>query len=141
MTTTRPVKVLFADDDDDTLELLGHAARYIGRFDVRLASDGAEVERLLNTEEFDVLCLYVEMPIAFGTTIAAEIRRYDCSIPIIFLTGRHGREVRETAHQTGAELVEKPVEPRYLMALIQRLADERSDYHGPERRKLSVNTS
>jgi len=139
--TERPVKVLFADDDEDTLALLGRAAKYIGHFDYRLAHDGAEVEFLLNSETFDVLCLDVEMPVAYGTTIAAEIRRMDSGIPIIFFTGRTGREVRATAHQTDATVVTKPAEPGYLMELIGNLAKARSKFHGAERRHMSLNTS
>jgi DNA-binding response OmpR family regulator len=138
---SRPVRVLFADDDPDTLELLGSAAEHIGHFDYRLACDGGEVETWLNSEEFDVLCFDVEMPVAYGTTIAAEVRRMDWGIPIIFLTGRTGREVRSTAHQTQAQLITKPVEVGYLMELIARLARERAPYHGPERREMSVNTT
>jgi DNA-binding response OmpR family regulator len=139
--TGRRIKVLFADDEEEMLDLLGIAAHTIGNFDYRLAKDGGEVEWYLRNESFDVLCLDVEMPIAYGTTIAAAVRRLDMSIPIIFLTGRCGREVRSTSHEVGAELVHKPADIGYLIELIKRLASERNPYHGPERRIMSINTT
>jgi DNA-binding response OmpR family regulator len=137
----RRLKVLFADDDSDTLELLGMAAKRIGNFDYRLASDGSEVEHLLQNESFDVLCLDAEMPVAYGTTIARVVRTQDINIPIIFFTGRSGREVRLAIQEVKAEYVSKPADPVELMTLIKRLGNERNPYHGPERRKLSVNTT
>lgn len=137
----RPIRVLFADDDEDTLVMLGKAAEYIGHFYYKLARDGAEVIDLMNREEFDVLCLDVEMPVAYGTTIASQIRSVDSGIPIIFLTGRSGREVRSTAHQTGATILSKPADAGYLVELIESLARHRSQYHGPDRRIMSLNTS
>lgn len=137
----RRIKVLFADDDDDTLELLGMAARRIGNFDYRLARDGADVERLLDTETFDVLCLDAEMPVAYGTTIARVVRQRDVNMPIIFFTGRSGREIRLTTQEVNATLITKPAAPAFLMGTIARLANERKGYHGPERRQVSLNTT
>jgi DNA-binding response OmpR family regulator len=137
----RRIKVLFADDDPDTLDLLGLAARRIGNFDFRLASDGAQVAHFLETEQFDVLCLDAQMPIAYGTTIARMVRDRDISMPIIFFTGRSGREVRLATEEVGATLVTKPASPGHLMTMIAKLASERISYHGPDRRVLSVNLS
>jgi len=135
----RRIKVLFADDDEDILELLALAAVRIGHFDYCLARDGAEVETCLENGTFDVLCLDAEMPVAYGTTIARLLRAQHNYVPIIFFTGRNGREVRLTAEEVKATIVEKPASLGDLMELIRKLAQEHGGYQGPERRTTSVN--
>ncbi|MCH8904052.1 MAG: response regulator transcription factor [Bacteroidetes bacterium] len=88
MNSSNKTKILLAEDDPNLgivlkeyLELKGH--------DVTLCTDGEACSiAYFESTDFDLLILDVMMPKKDGFTLAAEIRKTDKRIPIIFLTAK-----------------------------------------------------
>lgn len=125
----RPM-VLLAEDDPDLRMMMGSMLRGEG-WDVLAASDGEDLLNLLSAASRgemrapDALVLDVRMPCHGGDEIVGALRRTGWSQPIVLITGFASASVRARAHEDGASAVlEKPVDPRPLAALLFELLDE-----------------
>ena len=116
----RALRVLIADDEPDTLTTLGMLLTAEGA-EVRLASAGLEVARLVAEFSPDVVTLDLALPDHSGLEVARELRDCygkDCPV-LICVTGRTGDEDRAKAVQSGfRHFVAKPYEPRELVQLV-----------------------
>ena len=124
---TNPVsgspRVLLADDDEISRQLLGAAMRRMG-FDVHTASDGDEALDLIAKAQPDLLVLDFEMPALNGAEICHRLRTSDNedwrNLPVIMLTAHAGEEEEIACLQAGAnDFVTKPVSREILGARIQ----------------------
>lgn len=119
------MRILFADDTQDTLNLYGLAMRLNG-IDAELACDGEEAVRCVEQSPapFDAIVLDVEMPHMNGWDALSAIRRLPqgqtCYI-IMFTAYGDTRENRARALERGADFVlQKPVLPQLLTDLIRQ---------------------
>lgn len=112
-------RILVVDDEQDLRALL---QRYLTdqHFTVRTASDAAQMSRLLQRENFDVLILDVMLPDEDGMSICRRLRTQGETIPIIMLTARGEVVDRIMGREMGADdYLTKPFNPRELVACIQ----------------------
>ncbi len=98
------------------------------------AADGALGLERAQTERPDVVLLDVMLPKVDGFTLAAELRRLGCKVPILLLTAKGGVGDRVTGLDAGADdYLAKPFEPQELLARVRALlrrvkrADARMD--------------
>jgi DNA-binding response OmpR family regulator len=117
----RPLRVLIADDERDTLVTLGVLCRDAG-MDVRLVKWGADV--IPATREFapDVILLDLGMPDRGGNDIAEELTEsYGVEVPtLIAVTGYSSEDDRRMARESGfQDFIAKPYDPQ---SLLKRLA-------------------
>ena len=86
------IKVAFCDDD---VSVLGEVSALVDQYrvernqEIGYAAFKSPLELLAEVERgmrFDILFLDVIMPGQNGISAAKEIRKYDCSVKIIFLT-------------------------------------------------------
>ncbi len=82
----RNMKILFADDDNNQLEILRKWSKLKG-YDAKFASNGKEALRAYEEEGFDVAVLDVDMPEMDGLTTAEELARLNPQIKVIIFTG------------------------------------------------------
>lgn len=149
----RPYSVIFADDDPDTLEMLFIVGRHQG-WEVETATTAEELlakveERCLSARQcFDIVVTDVSFfnagqPGVSGITAGRQLERAFPNLPILFLTGYGGLLTRDNIKQIStADYLEKPAEPRNLIARIEYLIRFTSNrYEGPERRRTSINRS
>lgn len=84
------IRVAICDDDPSVLqELREFLERYRGKQDLTYTDFGSPLELLAGIErgeQFDILFLDILMPGQNGIEAAAEIRRYDSRVKIVFLT-------------------------------------------------------
>ena len=118
--STRPVRVLAADDDADLLALIGFTLRQAG-FEVLTAKDGSAALYAFAREAPDFVLLDVNMPALNGLDVCREIRTRS-TVPIMMLTVRDQEDDLVAALDAGADdYVLKPFSPRALLARIRAL--------------------
>lgn len=119
--TSRPLKILVADDDADLLALLGFTLNQAG-FDVRTARDGSGALQAFEHESPDFVLLDINMPAPNGLEVCRQIRGRS-TVPIMMLTVRDQEDDLIAAFDSGADdYVRKPFSPRSLIARVRALA-------------------
>lgn len=64
------------------------------KIDISVFADGDPfIKSYINENKYDVVFLDIQLENSDGMSIAAEIRKYDSSVPIIFVTGLENRAV------------------------------------------------
>jgi len=114
-------RILVIDDDAELRALL---LRYLGEngFEVRVAADAQQAERLLGRETFDMMVLDLMLPGEDGLSICKRLRARGEALPIIMLTARGDPVDRIVGLEIGADdYVAKPFSPRELLARIQAM--------------------
>lgn len=104
-----PPRVLYAEDHDDTRELVSLLLRR-GGFEVVEAASGSEfMSRLAGGGHFDLYLLDHSFPDASGVELCRATRERDPAAPILFYSGRALPKEREEALGAGAsEYLVKP---------------------------------
>ena len=116
----RPLRVVIADDNRDTVMLLGILLRSEG-IDVRLATTGSEVQAAVGEFRPDAVLLDIAMPDRSGLQVALELTRdYGANCPILIAVTAHSDETarRLTAKSGFRHHVGKPYDPDALLRLV-----------------------
>src|SRR4029079_7953867 len=88
-------------------------------YDVTLAADGEQTQRLLKEQPFDLAVLDIMMPGPDGLQIVRHLRRRS-EMPVIFLSARSSDIDKVAGLQLGADhYVTKPFNPTELVARVQ----------------------
>jgi DNA-binding response OmpR family regulator len=89
-------------------------------YEISLATDGAEAERLAMSESFDLIVLDVMLPVKDGFEVCRNIRRAGVTIPIVMLTARAQEAEKVLGFELGADdYVTKPYSARELRARVK----------------------
>lgn len=116
----RPLRVVIADDERDTLVTLGILLRSEG-VDVRLTSKGADVETAVAEFRPDAVLLDIAMPDRSGLQVALDLaRQHGQKCPVLIaLTAHSGDAARRLTAQSGfRHHVAKPYDPDALLELV-----------------------
>jgi DNA-binding response OmpR family regulator len=123
-------RILVADDDRNIADL---ERMYLAKagYDVAIARDGDETQKMLREQQFDLLVLDIMMPGPDGLQIIRALRRRS-ELPVIFVTARSGDIDKVAGLQLGADdYVTKPFNPAELVARVQSVL-RRSRTNGDE---------
>ncbi len=110
--------ILYVDDDQRLCRLI---RRYLERADyhVTCAVNGEQMHEALNSHQYDLILLDINLPDKDGLSLAREVRNTS-SIPIIFLTARADVDDKVNGFEIGADdYVTKPFEEKELLVRIQ----------------------
>lgn len=122
----RPLRVLVADDNRDTVMMLGILLRSEGMV-VRLTTRGAEVQAAVGEFRPDAVLLDIGMPKISGYEAARRLRqRYgdDCPV-LVAVTGWKQASDRILASLAGFDHhVAKPYDPNELVKLLAKIRRE-----------------
>lgn len=127
----KQISVLFADDDEGTLQMLAYEGRDRG-WHVETATSVSEIidkvnEFCINKDQcFDAIVADLHYfsnpdehyPKLTGVTAARSIRKVYEDIPIIFVTGYSNTLINKQAEKYSNEIIQKPVD---LMELFSRI--------------------
>lgn len=124
------LRVLLAEDDPNLGTVLKDSLELEDNY-VELYDDGEKAWNAFNKEDFDICILDVMMPKKDGFTLAAEIKKVDKNIPIIFLTAKSMQEDRIKGLSIGADdYITKPFSFEELNlrieAIMRRIKDART---------------
>jgi putative two-component system response regulator len=115
------MRVLIAEDDADSLDLIEHALAVRG-YDVTRARDGLEALELVRTGQFRIVISDWEMPGLSGVELCREVRRRIASAYVYFilLTSRKGTPHVIDGLKAGAdEFLTKPFDPHELYVRLR----------------------
>jgi CheY-like chemotaxis protein len=124
-----PLRILLAEDNlinqkiaSKLLESRGHS--------VKTVYNGREVLAALESAQFDLVLMDIQMPVMDGFACATEIRRRESAtgdhLPIVAITAHAASGDGERCAQAGVdEYVTKPLRPRQLFQAIQSSLDAR----------------
>ncbi len=117
------IRVLLVEDEPSVREA---ARRILDRegFDVVTAGNGPEALAVDNPDDLDVLLTDVVMPGGLsGTRVAAEIRRLNPGIGVVYMSGYSAEAVaNHGVLEEGVELVNKPFSRREIVEAVERAA-------------------
>lgn len=111
--------ILVVDDDVRLRDLL---SRYLGEqgFDVKVAADGHQMDKLRAREHFHLIVLDLMMPGEDGLSICRRLRGQGDHTPIVMLTAKGDEIDRIVGLEMGADdYLPKPFNPRELLARMQ----------------------
>ena len=112
-------RILLVEDD----QTLGYALKTyleMQNFFVSWQTDGQKGLDEFQQQKFDLCIVDVMMPVMDGFTLAAELKRNNPEIPLIFLTARSMKIDKLQGFQKGADdYIVKPVDEEELIARIQ----------------------
>ena len=112
-------KILILESDRRTAKKLADYLAANG-YDVLTAPNAVEGLQVILDQSPDLIICEVWMPVGVGFSLAQRLRDLGLdNIPIIFMTNRKEKDLRETARQMGAaDFFEKPCAPETILASI-----------------------
>ncbi len=114
-------RILLAEDDQNLGSLLKEYLDLKGYF-ADLYPDGDKAYKGFIKEHYDLLLLDIMMPVMDGFTLAAEVRRINKEIPIIFLTAKALKEDVLEGFAIGADdYITKPFSMEELLFRIEAI--------------------
>lgn len=114
-------KILIIEDDLDLAQLIAQALR-VDHHQVETVLDGRQGWERLNTYGYDLLVLDWNLPEMSGLDLCRRFRAAGGDLSILFLTGRHKLEEKETGLDAGADdYLTKPFSVRELTARVRAL--------------------
>ena len=132
---TRPIRVIFADDNDSLRLLATYTLSARRGFAlVNPVSDGSEVLELLDRHEVDCIVLDVDMPVLGGFETLVVLQQRCPAVPVVLLTGFTGPAFAERARAAGAAaLLDKGQGLGQLRSTISRVIAEAAERTGTKR--------
>ena len=123
-TPPAPHRILYIDDDPGIGRLVQRQLQRAG-FDVTLAHEGEEGERLAATGGFDAIGLDHYMPGRDGLEVLERLRALPGIPPVIFCTGAEEPRIAVTALKSGAaDYVVKDVQGGFIELLAASILQE-----------------
>lgn len=114
-------RILLAEDDLHLGILLVDFLEAEG-FAVKLCRDGELAIHAFQNQPFDLCLLDVMMPRKDGFTVAAEIRKQNPHMPLLFITARSAKEDKLKGYGLGADdYITKPFDEEELLWKIQAI--------------------
>ena len=116
------INVLYVEDEQGLALIVKDSLEDYG-FHVEHRENGNEALACFKNERPDVIVLDVMMPLMDGFTLAAEIRKMDPQIPILFLSAMtQSEDVVKGFHLGANDYVRKPFKIEELIVRIEALA-------------------
>ncbi len=122
-------QVMLVEDDESLGFLIKDSLDSLGWI-VHLYPDGEKGLSGFHSNTFDLCILDIMLPFKDGYDVAANIRKYNQHVPIVFLTARSQTEDKIRGFQIGADdYVCKPFSIEEFKYRLQALLKRASDHH------------
>lgn len=129
-------KILLVEDDPSFGGLMRDFLR-MNDLDVELCTDGEMGRETFYRERFDLCILDVMMPKMDGFTLAAEIKKMNKDIPVIFLTAKTLREDMMKGYQIGADdYITKPFDSEILLMKVNAILKRNASQNAREKQSV-----
>lgn len=131
-------KILIAEDEVSLAGVIADSLIRLG-YSVKVAENGLEAIKYLQTENFDLYLLDVMMPRLSGWDVAEEIRKQDAHTPILFLTAKTGKDDLIKGYGSGGnDYLRKPFHLEELLLRIKELLNRNSEHGTPNNIKIGL---
>lgn len=119
---------IFLVEDDLSFGAVLKSYLEINDFDVDWVDDGQHALSQFKKSDYEICILDVMLPNVDGFTIAAEIRKINTEIPILFLTAKNLREDVLKGYKTGADdYITKPFDTEVLIFKLKAILKRHSN--------------
>lgn len=124
-------RILVVDDTPNNLDLTSRILKRAG-YGVDTAENGEEGVRMAGLWRYDLVVMDMAMPGINGGEATMQIRNAERTagtrrVPVIAFTANALQEVRQRAMRSDMDdFITKPIEPRKLLAAVERSLDDRS---------------
>jgi two-component system OmpR family response regulator len=113
------LRVLVADDEEYTRDLLSTALRFVG-YEIEVACDGVEALRRAASFRPDLIVLDVMMPGHDGFEVCRRLRADGSATPVIFLTARDATDDKLAGFTKGGDdYITKPFSLEEVVARVR----------------------
>jgi CheY-like chemotaxis protein len=114
-------RVLIVDDEPAICEIVDRMLRQ-GGYETEIAYNGAGALARVETGSFDLLLTDVKMPDVSGDALAAEVRRLDPDIKVLYFTGYSDQLFKDKGVLwEGEAFVDKPASGQGLLEAVALL--------------------
>jgi DNA-binding NtrC family response regulator len=110
--------ILVVDDDEATTTLVSRMLQRNG-YATRVASGGAEAERILEGEEVDAIVVDLRMPGMTGVELVTRARDRHRRVTAIYMSGYAGDRTALPAGEAEATILEKPFSGGQLLRAVE----------------------
>ncbi|RME49909.1 MAG: DNA-binding response regulator [Caldilineae bacterium] len=132
---TTPATILVIDDEPNLCRTLALILKKAG-YEVRTASNGAEIYRQLEKGEWDLIFLDLQMPDVSGMELLPQIRKAYPETPVLILTAHATLEsAMEAVRQGARDYLLKPINPEQI---LHRIREVLAELQQPRRRREIV---
>lgn len=114
---TEILRLLVVDDEPEILSLMVDVLQGKG-YSLHSTSDSLEAARFLETTPFDVIVSDIMMPHLSGVSLLEVAQQRNPNVQVVFVTGQATGDLALAALEKGAAYIEKPFEPRRLLAAV-----------------------
>lgn len=114
-------RILIVDDNPQNLQVLGRLLQE-KNFEIEFATNGKAALEWVESQQFDLILLDINMPEMDGFEVCQEIRKSDKlnKVPVIFLSADSDRESILKGFELGAQdYVTKPFDSRELIVRVK----------------------
>lgn len=131
-------RILLVEDDQSFGAVLKDYLS-INNYEVTLATDGEEGLKAFTENDYDICIFDVMMPKKDGFTLAEEIKAFDKTTPIIFLTAKNMREDIVRGYKIGADdYITKPFDTELLLYKIKAILQRSSPFEDEEQEQFNL---
>src|SRR6267142_5610093 len=117
-------EILLVEDKESLRQMLRLTLQNAGHT-VDEARDGAEARRRLSEHRYNLVLTDLKMPRADGLEVLRAAKSADAEMAVIMLTAYGTIDEAVQAMKEGAyEFLQKPVDSRHLLLLVQRALEE-----------------
>ena len=121
MTALSATRLLLVEDDPNFGIVLKDYLE-LHDYDVTLCTDGMQGLRMFQKEAFDACILDVMMPLKDGFSLAADIKKANPQMPVIFLTAKAMKSDMLEGFRIGADdYITKPFDSEVLLHKIKAI--------------------
>lgn len=122
--------VCVVDDDPSILPAVSRLLR-AADFEVDTFGCGKTFATSLRTRRPDAVVVDIHMPVMDGFAVRDEIRGYDATLPIVFITAHEGERIdRRVAEDSASTLVRKPfAADRLIEAIVSAIKDRSTNFN------------
>ena len=134
------IQVLYADDEQDLLDLSKMFLETDGEFVINTVSSARVALEQMNTRRYDAILSDYQMPEMDGIAFLKQVRATDKSIPFIIFTGKGREEIAIEAFENGADFyLQKGGEPNSQFAELSNKIKKAVDHRRADMQVTSLN--
>ncbi|RNI22401.1 response regulator transcription factor [Rufibacter latericius] len=133
MTATPDTRLLLVEDDPNFGMVLKDYLE-LHDYNVTLCTDGLQGLRMFQKEAFDGCILDVMMPVKDGFSLAADIKKANPAMPVIFLTAKAMKADMLEGFRIGADdYITKPFDSEILLCKLKAILHRKAIPAAPEK--------
>ena len=110
-------------EDEDSVRRVARRALEMHGYRIIDAADGASALVLAEANDVDLVLSDVMMPGMLGPTLAAELRRRNRDVPVLFMSGHSDEIVRDGLLDPATPFLAKPFTPAQLVQKVREALD------------------